>query len=60
MVPIEEDYVIGRELGRGRFSVVCECVQKTTGEHYAVKIIDKNTIEKDEKELLRTEIAGMC
>lgn len=58
VVPIEDDYVIGKELGRGRFSIVCECVHKESGIHYAVKKIDKKTIEKDEKELLRTEIAG--
>eukprot|EP01041_Mallomonas_annulata_P009274 gene9274-19252_t len=57
VVPIEDDYVIGKELGRGRFSRVCECVNKATGLHYAVKIIDKTTIEADEKSLLRTEIA---
>ena len=57
VVPIEDDYVIGKELGRGRFSVVCECVNKATGEHAAVKIIDKSTIEPEEKGLLRTEIA---
>lgn len=57
VVPIEDEYVIGKELGRGRFSVVCECVHKITNQHCAVKIIDKATIEKDEKDLLRTEIA---
>lgn len=57
VVPIEDDYVIGKELGRGRFSVVCECVHKMTGVHCAVKIIDKTTIEPEEKSLLRTEIA---
>lgn len=57
VVPIEDDYVIGKELGRGRFSVVCECVHKVTGVHCAVKIIDKATIEPEEKALLRTEIA---
>jgi tRNA A-37 threonylcarbamoyl transferase component Bud32 len=57
VVPIEEDYVIGKELGHGRFSHVCDCVHKATGKHYAVKIIDKNAIEPEEKELLRTEIA---
>ena len=50
--------MIGKELGRGRFSVVCECVNKVTGVHAAVKIIDKSTIEQEEKGLLRTEIAG--
>jgi calcium/calmodulin-dependent protein kinase I len=57
VVPIEDEYVIGKELGHGRFSTVRECVHKTTGTHYAVKIIDKSTIEPEEKSLLRTEIA---
>lgn len=39
--------------------MVCECVNKLTGEHAAVKIIDKSTIEPEEKGLLRTEIAGL-
>lgn len=58
VVPIEEEYVIGKELGRGRFSTVCECVHKVTGVRYAVKIIEKGSIEPEEKALLRTEIAG--
>ena len=57
VVPIEEDYVIGDELGRGRFSTVHECVNKLSNVHYAVKIIDKATIEPEEKDHLRTEIA---
>lgn len=57
VVPIEDDYVLGKELGRGRFSVVCEGVHKLTNKHCAVKIIDKATIEPEEKALLRTEIA---
>lgn len=36
---------------------MCECVHKITGVHCAVKIIDKATIEPEEKSLLRTEIA---
>jgi len=52
VVPIEDDYVIGKELGRGRFSIVCECVHKVTGVHCAVKIIDKTTIEPEEKGVL--------
>ena len=56
-MPIHDDYVFGRELGRGRFSVVQECVNKLTNTHAAVKIIDKSTITQDEKALLRTEIA---
>lgn len=57
VVPIEKDYVIGKELGRGRFSTVCECVNKVTTVHFAVKIIEKAKIEPEEKALLRTEIA---
>jgi serine/threonine protein kinase len=57
VIPIDEEYVIGRELGRGRFSVVHECVHKRSNEHYAVKVIDKKTIDPEEKALLRTEIA---
>ena len=57
VVPIEDEYVVGKELGRGRFSIVCECVHKVTGKHFAVKIIDKDSIQLDEKSLLRTEIA---
>ena len=57
VIPIEDDYVIGKELGRGRFSTVHECVNKMTGDHHAVKVIDKASIESEEKALLRTEIA---
>jgi serine/threonine protein kinase len=58
VVPIEEDYLIGGELGTGRFSVVCDCQHKVTGVQYAVKIIEKASIEAEDKALLRTEIAG--
>lgn len=57
VIPIEDDYVIGKELGRGRFSRVCECINKVTGIRYAVKIIEKASMEPEEKALLRTEIA---
>jgi len=57
VVPIFDDYILGKELGRGRFSVVNECVHKASGAHYAVKIINKDTVKPEEKVLLRTEIA---
>ena len=60
VVPIEDDYVLGKELGRGRFSVVMECVHKRTGMRCAVKIIEKASLEPEEKQLLRTEIASKC
>jgi len=40
--PIENFYDVGREIGRGGFSVVLEGTQKKTGEKFAVKCIKKN------------------
>lgn len=59
VVPIEDDFEIGQELGKGRFSRVCVCVNKHTLERKAVKIIEKATMDAEEKELLRAEIAIM-
>jgi len=59
VIPIEDDYEIGNELGVGQFSRVCECVNKHTLETKAVKIIEKEAMDAEEKELLRTEIAIM-
>ena len=59
VVPIEEDYVLGGEIGKGRFSHVLNCSNRHTGEQFAVKVIDKQSMEPEERELLRTEIAIM-
>ncbi|KAG7395543.1 hypothetical protein PHYBOEH_003632 [Phytophthora boehmeriae] len=56
-ISIEEVYDVGAQLGRGRFSKVCEATHKTTGVKTAVKVIDKSKLQLTEKELLRTEIA---
>ncbi|RLN54899.1 hypothetical protein BBJ29_007552 [Phytophthora kernoviae] len=56
-VSIEEVYDVGAQLGRGRFSKVCEATHKVTGVKSAVKVIDKSKLQLTEKELLRTEIA---
>lgn len=37
---IEDNYVIGDEIGSGMCGTVHECIHRATGEHYAVKIID--------------------
>ncbi|KND04321.1 CAMK protein kinase [Spizellomyces punctatus DAOM BR117] len=42
--PSDRMYILQRELGRGNFSVVRLAVNKTTGEKYAIKIIDKRRI----------------
>jgi calcium/calmodulin-dependent protein kinase I len=50
-----DGYEIGKELGRGGFSIVKEAKRKATGEMFAVKIIAKNQSE-DELQLLQREI----
>jgi Ca2+-binding EF-hand superfamily protein/tRNA A-37 threonylcarbamoyl transferase component Bud32 len=54
---LEDYYVIGDELGAGKFSKVHLCVHKVTLKKYAVKIIDKTGMTASERDLLRTEIA---
>jgi serine/threonine protein kinase len=51
VVPIEEDFEIGEELGKGQFSRVCLCVNKHTLQRKAVKIIEKETMDAEEKEV---------
>merc|ERR1711934_665263 len=53
--PIEDRYEIGRELGRGAFSVVKEATSKRSGKKYAVKIIEKQNAGQD-MACLRTEM----
>ncbi|CAM9958701.1 unnamed protein product, partial [Scytosiphon promiscuus] len=59
VVPIEDDFEIGEELGKGRFSRVCMGVNKHSLERKAVKIIMKEDMKAEEKNLLRAEIAIM-
>ncbi|XP_067020221.1 kalirin-like isoform X6 [Acropora muricata] len=47
---IENFHNIYAELGRGRFSVVKKCVEKSTGNEYAAKLVKKRMVGKDEIE----------
>ncbi|XP_003459236.1 serine/threonine-protein kinase DCLK2 isoform X1 [Oreochromis niloticus] len=38
---INEKYKVGKVIGDGNFAVVKECVERSTGQEYALKIIDK-------------------
>ncbi len=40
-VPFDEAYTLGREMGSGRFSKVYEATSTTSGEEFAVKMINK-------------------
>lgn len=50
-------YNICEQIGHGKFSVVYRAIHKSTGEEFAVKIVDKSKIGVQERELLRSEIA---
>lgn len=39
---IAERYRVGRMIGDGNFAVVRECVERSTGREYALKIINKS------------------
>lgn len=55
-VAVETRYEVGRELGRGGFSIVKEGKDKSSGEKVAIKFIEKRYVEKDELILLSREI----
>jgi len=57
--PVGDYYDLGKEIGRGGFSVVVEGVSKKTGEKFAVKRIKKVMVEGDDIKLLRREIQIM-
>jgi len=57
--PIEDFYELGREIGRGGFSVVVEGVCKKSGEKFAIKCIKKTMVEGEDIKLLRREIKIM-
>ncbi|XP_064917954.1 serine/threonine-protein kinase DCLK2 isoform X2 [Columba livia] len=39
--PILEKYKVGKVIGDGNFAVVKECIERSTGKEFALKIIDK-------------------
>mmetsp|Transcript_14633 Transcript_14633/g.37275 ORF Transcript_14633/g.37275 Transcript_14633/m.37275 type:complete len:342 (-) Transcript_14633:188-1213(-) len=54
--PITDSYDLGKEIGRGGFSVVVEGTHKKTQEKFAIKCVKKSMIEGDDVKLLRREI----
>jgi len=57
--PIENYYELGREVGRGGFSIVVEGASKKDGSKYAIKCIKKSMVEGDDIKLLKREIKIM-
>jgi len=54
--PIEDTYQLGKEIGRGGFSVVVEAQNKKTGQKVAIKRIKKDQVEGDDIKLLLREV----
>uniref|UniRef100_A0AAR2LMF8 Serine/threonine-protein kinase DCLK2 n=1 Tax=Pygocentrus nattereri TaxID=42514 RepID=A0AAR2LMF8_PYGNA len=53
---ITDKYKVGKVIGDGNFAVVKECVERTTGQEYALKIIDKAKCSGKEH-LIANEVA---
>lgn len=58
LIPFEEEYTIGKQIGIGAFSEVFECTEVNKPENvYAVKVIDKKIFKNIKKEQIFNEIA---
>ena len=53
---VEEHYELGKVLGQGKYGVVQEAKNRTTGERVAVKVINKTDVPDEELEMQRAEI----
>ncbi|XP_061916300.1 serine/threonine-protein kinase DCLK1-like isoform X2 [Entelurus aequoreus] len=55
-VAIAERYKVGRTLGSGNFAVVRECVERSTGREYALKIISKEKC-RGKEHMIQSEVS---
>ena len=53
---LTKDYIIGNEIGSGKFGVIKLCTNKTTGKKFALKILCKKNMDLNDLDLVRTEI----
>uniref|UniRef100_A0A3Q3K953 Serine/threonine-protein kinase DCLK2 n=1 Tax=Monopterus albus TaxID=43700 RepID=A0A3Q3K953_MONAL len=53
---ITERYKVGRTLGDGNFAVVRECVERSTGREYALKIISKDKC-RGKEHMIQSEVS---
>uniref|UniRef100_A0A3B4CMP5 Serine/threonine-protein kinase DCLK2 n=1 Tax=Pygocentrus nattereri TaxID=42514 RepID=A0A3B4CMP5_PYGNA len=51
-----DKYRVGKVIGDGNFAVVKECVERSTGKEFALKIIDKNKC-RGKEHLIENEVA---
>ncbi|XP_064413883.1 serine/threonine-protein kinase DCLK1a isoform X3 [Latimeria chalumnae] len=55
-VSIAERYKVGRIIGDGNFAVVKECVERSTGREYALKIINKSKC-RGKEHMIQNEVS---
>lgn len=55
--PVEDEYAVGDEIGRGKFAHVFRATRRADGRLFAIKIINKAGLTDAMREMLRTEIA---
>ena len=55
-VTFSTKYKKGKQLGKGGYAIVYECIDKTTNHKYAVKEIIRSGMKKDDEDALRLEI----
>uniref|UniRef100_H3DFR7 non-specific serine/threonine protein kinase n=1 Tax=Tetraodon nigroviridis TaxID=99883 RepID=H3DFR7_TETNG len=53
---IAERYKVGRTLGDGNFAIVRECVERSTGREYALKVISKNKC-RGKEHMIQSEVS---
>merc|ERR1711879_360478 len=56
---IKNVYSIGSKLGTGGFAVVRKCKRRADGEVFALKVINKKNLDKDDLVILESEVAIM-
>jgi len=56
---IKKVYSIGSKLGTGGFAVVRKCKRRSDGEVFALKVINKKNLDKDDLVILESEVAIM-
>ena len=58
-IGIKNVYSIGNKLGTGGFAVVRKCKRRDTGEVFALKVINKKNLDKDDLVILDSEVKIM-
>ncbi|KAM4699714.1 serine/threonine-protein kinase DCLK1 isoform 1-T1 [Discoglossus pictus] len=55
-VSIAERYKVGRTIGDGNFAIVKECIERSTGREYALKIINKSKC-RGKEHMIQNEVS---